>query len=184
MIDWTTIALVLGSNLIVAGVSFWATQRQVKAADENLSRQLQMQREVYERDRKREVRSDPLLRLRAELARMATKQERAIGALHLQHTRFGCSEEQAKDILKEAANDWNDYVSSGDWERALFTVDDKETVDAAIALKSHYAETQVNAECWLELSADEKKKTRQAQEDCRTEIVQVQSLITRRLEGL
>jgi len=73
METWAIVTLVLGTSAISALLTFFITKMQVSHSDERLTKQLGSARETAYRERRREVKGEPLLRLRDELAGMAAK---------------------------------------------------------------------------------------------------------------
>jgi len=61
---------------------------QVRHSDKRLEKELERAREADNRQWRREVRSEPLLKLRDDLARMANKQDKLVAAASRQHTRI------------------------------------------------------------------------------------------------
>jgi len=89
---------------IVTGLFTWLIVRsQSKDAIERLGKELAYEKGKDQQQRTREVRSEPLLAFRRELARMAQKKIALIKAAQLQHTRFGISDEQAREILQSVS---------------------------------------------------------------------------------
>lgn len=124
----------------------------------------------------REVRSEPLLAFRRELARMAQKYVVVIEVAQMQHTRIGMSEEKAREILQAVGTDWNSYMSSGSYTQAMFELDDQDIIDKAQHLWQQLAEAYVKATdvhlVFGELGT------------IRTGVVEIQKLINQRLQEL
>jgi hypothetical protein len=184
METWAIVALVLGSNIIIALSTFFATKMQVSHSDRRFEKELARAKETDYRERRREVRGEPLLKLRAELARMASKQNRLVDAAHKQHTRFGFTDEEAQELLQEAIDDWNNYVRNGEWLQTLFTLDDAELVDRLGDILRGYTESYVSALYYKDLKATELGEAMEVFERNKTKIIEVQSLINKRLEEL
>jgi len=191
METWATVALVLGSNVIIALTTFFATKMQVSHSDRRfqIEQQLEQQRIIREmnennRQRRREIRSEPLLKLRDELARMATKQDRLVSWAHRQHTRFGITEEEAKNQLQAAAEDWNTYIAGGDFTETLFLQYDTELVKRVDEILKDYRESYIDAIYYKDLKATELGKAMEVFERNKTRTIEVQELINKRLEEL
>lgn len=176
METWAIVALVLGSNVI----GHLATWIQVKHADKRVDKQLEREKEVYRRQRRQEIRSEPLHKLSDELIRMAITHEKLIDA-HLEHTRFGIENEEG---IRKATDDWKRYVESMDWRHVLFALDDTELVNMAEELRTAYIESWSSAEYWKELEISDKKRAEEAREANRRKLAGIQSLIYQRLEEL
>ena len=106
---WAIVPIVLGSNIIVALSTFFATKMQVSHSDKRFEKGLERAKEVDERERRREVWGEPLRKLRIELARMASKLDRLVKAAYHSH---GMATEQAKEEFERAKSGWESYLSS------------------------------------------------------------------------
>ncbi len=191
METWATVALVLGSNIIIGLSTFFATKIQVSHSDRRFSVELQIaqQRELESRqkelrERRREVRSEPLHKLRAELAIMATKLDRLAKAGH--SLAVPNTEDQVKEALERATNDWNDYISGDDLQRVLFIQSDEEIVKLVKEIRNDYLEAYDNVVTYREgQSAIEfGKAIRSSEEKIAPKVIQAQDLINKRLEEL
>lgn len=92
---------------------------QIQSSEQRLEKQLKAQREADKRERQREVRDEPLVKLRDELARMAEKLEKIVAFAARVPVIDGVpleSDENFKDAEK-AIDDWNEYIDSGDFYR-------------------------------------------------------------------
>ena len=172
METWTTVTVAL----IVALSTLSATFIQNRHSNKRFERELERAREVDYRQRRREVRGEPLLRLRAELARMAVKRDRLLAArdrlpafAHKQHTPFDMTEEEAKRELHEAEDDWNAYRASRDLAQILFLQYDRELVNKV---------EEIWRDSWFDIYA------REVRERNKTRVIEVQELINKRLEEL
>ncbi len=203
METWATVALVLGSNIIIALSTFFATKIQVSHTDKRFGVEKALERERLQeerreriQERKREVKGEPLLKLRAELALMSTKNDNLIRYLELKHTKVGTTDEKAREFLehateeflRHAADDWNSYVNSGSFDQASFMLDDKEILDKVQQIgdkleqvRSNYIKARDEPMLWQERSGDELMNLRQ---DIKDEVRKIQSLINKRLEEL
>jgi len=144
-----------------------------------MKKQLEQRNKIDSRQRKREVRSEPLLKLGAELAVMAAKLERLGAAVYKLHGKSDITVEEAKERLKEAQTDWNTHVASGDLSQTLFLQYDAELVNKT---KEILADFFVNAHRLLDVKRLEEAK--EVLERNRTRIIEVQELINKRLEEL
>jgi len=149
-----------------------------------MRKQLEQQSKLDSRHWKREVRGEPLLKLRAELARMATKQEALVGAAHKLHTRFGITEEQAKEQLKEAVDGFNTYLASGSFQQTLFMQDDKGLLDKVDEIISDYRGSYIDAIYYKDMKATELGEAMRVFERNKTRIMETQSMINKQLEKL
>ncbi len=184
METWAIVTLVLGTSAISSLLTFFITKMQVSHSDKRLERQLESAREADYRQRKREVWSEPLLKLRAELAYMAAKQDILVASAHRLHTRFGVTEEEAKEALQEAGNDWNAYLASGNFAQTLFLQNDTELVSKVKEILRDYQSSYTDAIYYKELKARKLGEAMEVFERNQTKIIEAQSLINKRLEEL
>jgi len=138
METWAIVTLVLGTSAISALLTFFITKMQVRHSDRRFERELERARGADYRQRRREVRSEPLLKLRTELAHMANKQDKLVAAAGRQHTRIGGTEEEVSNELQEALDDWNAYVKSGDFAQTLLIQYDTDLVARAEEIRRDY----------------------------------------------
>lgn len=113
------VALVLGSNAIMGLVNWFVTRMQIKNSENQFEKRMQAQREADEHKRRWEVKSWPLLELRAEVARMAEKLEKIVGFATKVPIIDGLPLESDGNFKssEKALEDWNDYVDSGGFYR-------------------------------------------------------------------
>jgi len=184
---WVIVVLVLGSNAIMGAVNWLMMKRQLKHSKDQLEKQLQAQGESNKRERQREVRSEPLLKLRSELARMSAKGER-VAFLGIPLSR-GKQSKRATEDFKEALADWNAYMASREFEEVLFMQDDFVLMGEVGTIKTEYDVAQYRfGAYWKGFSSAEKVKGRKEVVDVvkrnRRKIAEVQSDINKRLEEL
>ena len=185
MENWVILILVLGSNAIMGAVNWFVTRAQLKHSDHQLGKQMQAQREADKRERKREVRSEPLLKLRAELAHMAAKGERVAS---LATPPFYESKEDIEEF-REALDDWKNYMASGEFQKVLFMQYDFVLVGKVDAIRHKYNLARYRfGEYWQWSSdADKQKGLGEAMNlivSNRSEIAKVQSEVSKLLEEL
>jgi len=192
METWATVALVLGSNIVIALATFFTTRYQVRHSDwrfqveQSLSQQRELegrQREL--RERRREIRGEPLLKLRTELARMANKQDKLVAAASRQHTNIvGVTSEEAKRELQVAVEDWNAYMTSGDFAQTLLIQYDTDLVSQVEEIRKDYQTSYFYHLYYQQMDAEKLLEAMKVSERNRTKIVEVQELINKRLEEL
>jgi len=115
MEDWATVLIIA----IMGAVSWFTADRQIKNSREQFKMHLVAEKEVDRRGRQREVRDEPLLKLRDELARMSGMLRRAVD-LEIQFGEEVTGE--ADEILKEleeAVKEFDAYLKSGEFFRTL-----------------------------------------------------------------
>jgi len=127
MEDWATVDLVLGSNGIMGAVDWLVTKRQIKHSEDQFEKQMQAKREVDKHNRRWEVRSEPLMKLRDELACMAEKFEGLVdfatqvieGVSIKKEKIIKKREEGVIEHLEKAAKEWEEYFYNGKFHQAL-----------------------------------------------------------------
>ncbi len=185
METWAIVTLVLGTSAISSLLTFLITKMQVSHSDKRLEKQLESAKEADYRQRRREIRGEPLLKLRAELARMANKQDKLIAAASRQHTRIGGgTDEEAKRELQGAADDWNAYLASGDFAQTLLIQYDKDLVNQVEEIRKDYQKSYFYHLYYQQMDAEKLTEAMKVFEMNRNKIVEVQELINKRLEEL
>ncbi len=149
-----------------------------------MKKQLEQQRELDSRQWRRKVRSEPLLKLRKELATMATKLEK-LAKRGKTFTPIK-TKEQEDEALKQAQNDWETYVSEDHLEIVLYSQFDAEILNRVREIRNIYLNTYDEVVTYgKELSFTEfGKAARAAEETIRPKVREVQELINRKLEEL
>jgi len=183
METWAIVTLVLGASAISALLTFFITKMQVSHSDKRLEKELERARETDYHQRRREVRNEPLLQLRTELAIMATKLEK----LAKRGKTFSPikTREQEEEVLKQAVNDWNNYLEGGYLEKVLYSQFDAEIVNRVRDIRNDYLNTYSVVTFKEGLSAVEfGKAASAAEEKIRPMVGEVQELINKRLEEL
>lgn len=124
MADWATVLIVLGTCFITNFLTWFLTKRQVAHS----------------------VKSEPLMKLRIELARMAAKGERVVSLTKSMMSQEYMDSEyqgwlkdgQVSNELKEAMGDWNTYMASGEFQQVLFMQYDVKLVEKVEEIKDDY----------------------------------------------
>ena len=184
---WATVVIVLVSNAIIGGVSVFTMRKQLKNSAEQFKVQLDAQREADKRERRREIRSEPLLKLRSELARMAAKGEKV--ASMVMGMPISTESKDPPEKFKEAMGDWNTYMGGGEFQQVLFMQYDFVIVNKVNAIKLEYENARhYLREYWNSWGdADKEKESEEALnvvERNRSKIAEVQSEINKLLEEL
>jgi len=184
METWAIVTLVLGASAISALLTFLITKMQVRHSDKRLEKELQRQRKAESRQRRWVVRSEPLLRLRAEVAIMAAKQHKLVAFVYRyrQHARIGISEEVAKKELQETADECSDYLRSGEFAQALFMQFDAELKNKAREILDNSQKALISA---MDYASEEAlEDSLNLIEGNTARITEVQELVNKRLEKL
>jgi len=173
------IYLVLGSNFIIALATFittyLTTKMQMKNSDERFKIELGRAIDVENKKRKWEVRSSPLLKLREELAVMATKSDIIVNLSKKIHELTNIQEkEEAHKKLIANLNEWYKYVESGALKQATYFQYDEELFNKFMEIINLYS-TTYNAINYKNEIPDKK---------IWPEVVKLQELINKKLEEL
>lgn len=147
--------------------------------------QLQKEREVDARERHRRVRDEPLLKLRVELARMATKNERLINYTQMLHTAIPAPpREELNRWIEQAREDLNDYIDKGELGHVLFTIDDEKIVDRVANLQRDYRMAFYRNTMFEKLPFEEQTQAINQSIKLAEQVREIQALINERLEKL
>lgn len=186
METWAVVTIVVVSNIITAVSMYFITRLQVSHSDKRFDKELERAREVDSRERRREVRGQPLLKLRSELACVAAKYERLVSAAQTQHTRPMpvISDEVARKVLEEARDDMNEYLRSGELTKTLLMIEDKDLIDRVAEINKDYDESYYVNISFQEFPSLDIGKAMQVFERNKARIVETQGIINKRLEEL
>ena len=184
METWAIVTLVLGSSAISAGLTFFITKMQVRHSDMRLEKELERQREADSRQWRRNVRSEPLLKLRAELAIMAQKLEMLVIDTRSQHYRSNITEEEKNKELERAAKDLEVHLANGDFLQALNLQYDAELLQLVDHIIESYPLLFTYALHYKSLRPDLLEVFNKRSQEIKTKIPEVQELINRKLEEL
>ncbi len=178
METWATVALVIGSNIVVALSTFFVTKIQVSHSDKRLEKELARARETDYHQRQREVRGEPLLRLRDEFARMVAKLHTLVAnAQLLPDESFDAKKEKQR---QRTLGNWRDYLTSGDLLPSLFLQYDEEIIGRVKGIRELYLSLVNYALEFHEYLADLKKIPQRIEDSIRG----IQELINQKLEEL
>ena len=182
---WAIVTLVLGASVISSLLTFFITKMQVSHSDKRFEKELERTRETDSRQRRREVRGEPLVKLRSELALLAAKSNKLVTTASMLHTNIfsGASDEQIKGWLDTVSKDWNNYVDSGVFEQILFTVDDQEIAEKVEEIRLEYRRLYIVNLNWKSFP-EKLPETLTLPKELRNRVREVQSLINKRLEEL
>lgn len=184
METWAIVTLVLGTSAVSALLTFFITKMQVSHSDKRFEKEHERAIVMYHRERRREVRSAPLLKVRDELARMATMQNRVVNAANRLNTGDGDAKEKATKELQDAMNDWNAYLSKGDLVQTLFIQCDSELFNKVFEIQESYIASYNDLMRYKELKRAEQEKAIKSSGKIWQKVVEVQELINKRLEEL
>jgi len=175
METWAIVTLVLGTSAVSALLTFFITKMQVSHSDKRLEKELERQREVDAHARRREVNSEPLLKLRDELAKMAAMSDKVMVASKKYRRSIDTTgKEKASKEQQEAMNAWHSYLGSGILKQTMFLQYDKKLVEKLHEVIEHYSEK------YDAIMRDEGLENRKTWPI----IIEVQELINKKLEKL
>ena len=184
METWAIVTLVLGTSALSSLLTFFITKMQVSHSDKRLEKQLESVRGADSRQRRREVRGEPLLKLREELAIMAVKLEDLVASAQRTHTRFGGTQEEADKKLHKAVDDWNAYLANGGMAQTLFIQYDTELVNRVEEIRKDYQQAYFHNLNFRDSNAEDMKKAFNIFKKNKARIIEAQALINRKLEEL
>ena len=184
MPTWAIVTLVLGSSAISALLTFCITKMQVRHSDQRLEKELQRQREAASKQRRWEVRSVPLLKLREELAYMAAIQNEVVGAARREHDSIGDAKQQAWTRLKEAMDDWDAYRTKGNLLKSKFLQYDKELFTKVTDITENYIKAYESISKAEELEIAKVENAARDAKQVWPKVIEIQELINKRLEEL
>lgn len=119
METWAIVVLVVGTNLGTALLWLLGIKKQLKYSDKRFAKEMEVKREADEHNRKWVVRSQPLMRLREELAIMAEKFEGMVDLATQVASGVSLSSKKASDDLNKAVEAWDEYFQSGKFYQAV-----------------------------------------------------------------
>ena len=184
METWAIVTLVLGTSALSSLLTFFVTKMQVSHSDKRLGNQLQSARETDSRQRKREVRSEPLLKLRTELANMACKYEKLVDTARKLSNSSDITYEETEKLLEEAIGEDTIHMASGNLQQILNIQYDTEIITRVNNIRNTYLLLVEYALEFKELRAEERKFSRELFQKIEADIPEVQELINKRLEEL
>jgi len=184
METWAIVTLVLGSSAVSAILTFFVTKMQVSHSDTRIARQLESAKEADYRQRRREVRSEPLLKLRTELANMACKYEKLVDTARKLSNSSDMTSEETEKLLEEAIDEDTIHMASGNLQQVLNIQYDTEIITRVNNIRNTYLLLVEYALEFKELRAEERRFFRELFQRIETGIPEVQELINKRLEEL
>lgn len=174
METWAIVVLVVGTSAISALLTFFITKMQVGHSDKRLEKELERAREADYRQRRWEVRGEPLLKLRVELARMAAMQARVVTI---------AQGVDAQEKLQEALVNWNAHLASGGLHQTMF-MNDKELFDKVLEIDRDYHAAYTHFRNRRKLQGAQQEEAIGLTKKVWPKVIEVQELINKRLEKL
>ena len=184
METWAIVTLVLGASAISALSALFVTKKQIKHSDRRFERELERAREVDSRQRRWEVRSEPLLKLRHKLAQMATKLKMLVINTRGQHYRSDITEDEKNKELEQAVEDLKVYLANGNFLQALNLQYDAELLQMVDNIIFSYSLLFEYARDYKRLGLDLREEFNKLSQEIETKIPEIQELINKRLEKL
>jgi hypothetical protein len=149
-----------------------------------MKKQLEQQRELDSCQWRRKVRSEPLLKLRDELANMASKLKMLVIDTRGQHYRPNITGEEKNKELERAVEDLKVHLENGGFLQALNLQYDAELLHLVDNIISSYSLLFEYALNYESLRLDLLKEFHKLSQEIETKIPEVQELINKRLEEL
>ena len=145
---------------------------------------LTQQNKIDSRLWQREVRGKPLLKMREELAVMATKLEK-LAKRGKSFTPIK-TREQEEEALRQALSDWDDYVKGDHLEKVLYSQFDIEILNRVREIRNEYLDIYSTTVTFKEGLSHVQfgEAAAAAEEKLRPKVAEIQELINRRLEKL
>lgn len=166
----------------VTGFFTWlATKTQMKHAERRFNKELERERERENRLRRQQVRSEPLLRFRDQLASLAAYMDLHVRAIQVKQL-LGTRSETTDKFIQQATNEGNFYVEVKNFQHALFRLDDTEVRKKAQEALDKYEKAHEAG--WTKLPPEEFAKKTKLLHEAQEAIREAQSLVNQRLEEL
>jgi len=176
---WVTVLVAVIVALSTLGATFIQNRHSQKRFDKELERA----REVDDRERRREVRGEPLLELRDKLASMACKYEKLVDTARRLSTRSDFTYEETEKLLEETIDEDTILMASGNVQQILYMQYDTEIITRVNNIRNTYL-------LLIEYALDKSRRERLQKEygelvlKIEADIPEVQELISKRLEEL
>ncbi|MEE8194259.1 MAG: hypothetical protein V3T73_02005 [Dehalococcoidales bacterium] len=182
METWAIVTLVIGTSAISALLTFFITKMQVGHSDKRLEKQLERDRDVDYRQRRREVRSEPLLKLRDGLASMAARLDRLVINTKFSRNLLNPTKEEDNGV-QQALEGLRKYMTSEEFLPIRYLQYDKELVKLMGGIEDDYVVLLIMNLASKELKQESKELEKESQKR-KTRIPVIQELINKRLEEL
>ena len=149
-----------------------------------MKKQLDQRSEIDSRQWRRNVRSEPLLKLRTELANMACKYEKLVDAAKKLSRSPDITHEEEENNLAEVIDEDTIYMASGNLQQILNIQYDAEIITQVNNIRNTYLLLMEYALKYHSLGQNELKVFRDTSLTIETRIPEIQELINKRLEEL
>ena len=151
----------------------------------SMKKQLKQQREIDSRQWRRNVRSEPLLKLRDELACASIKESEVTGAAYAQHLLKSVkSKEELNTRLERAIRNRDNYLKSGILRQILYTQTDQELINRVNEIIEDYQSSYFTAKHYTQFVEKDREEGKAVFKRNEARIIEVQELINKRLEKL
>lgn len=179
MADWAQVVLVVGPAAVTGLTGYFIAHQQNRSAHKRLELQLNDAREREERQRKRDVRSAPLLALRKEVATMAETLGSFFSAGDLSVTAIGKSSEHLNPVRQAIYERALEYCQNGTFDQAILQLTDADIVSKAREIHVEYMALSYK----VVPEPDSYNDILAALPGIRAKIIQLQQLINQHLEA-
>lgn len=183
--EWLLPALFGFIGVFLGGAfSYWGIKKQVEHSDKRFEKELARAREESQQKRQWAVRSEPLLKLRTELANMACKYEKLVDTARKLSNGSDITYEETEKLLEEAIDEDTIHMASGNLQQILNIQYDTEIITRVNSIRNTYLLLVEYALEFKKLRAEERKFSRELSQEIETSIPEVQELINKLLEEL
>ncbi len=147
--------------------------------------QLKQRNKIDSRQWRRKIRTEPLLRVRDELALMAVKESKVTGAAYGQHLLKDVKpKEELNRRLQEAIKNRDDYLESGILQQVINMQTDEELINRVEKIMQEYQSSCFTAEHYTQFGEKDREEGMEVFKQNKARIIEVQELINKRLEEL
>lgn len=181
---WDVVTLVLGSNIVIVLSTYFTAKYQLIQSNKRFEKEQQIAIEKEQKQRRREVRSEPLLKLRGALSQMTTRLHKLVTDTQFSHNQSDISENIENKESHKALDDYKDYMTSVDFLPTLYLQYDKELINLLDHIESSYLLLFEYALDYRNLRPELQHDFREMSLKIKNEIAEVQELINKRLEEL
>ncbi len=179
METWAIVTLVLGTSLISSLLTFCITKMQINHSDNRLKKEFERAREVEARQRRWEVRGEPLLKLRDGLASMAARLDRLVINTKL----LNLSKEVENNEVQQVKEGLRNHMTSEEFLSIRYLQYDKELVKLMGEIEDDYVVLLVMNLASKELKGEFKELEKMSLK-IKRRIPVIQEIINKRLEEL
>lgn len=179
------VAIIVAVSTLIA--SLGATWLNNLSSNKRFQIELGRAIDVDHRTRRWQVRSEPLLKLRTELAEMALWGERLVNTMGMVADAFKrrASMNGEDKLYEESYQHFNAYIQSGIFEKTLYCIGDKEIREKALTLSAGYTDLWLFVKNqFTKINPPDLTKVIESTKIIADHVMELQALINDRLEKL